>query len=168
MPGGKTHDWTTLAILPSVWLICRWGFNLPMQESILITFGTFVGGFFLSPDLDTRSRPFYRWGPLRFIWWPYQWAIRHRSPLSHGLILASWLRLIYLTAMLSLLYIGLSMWLGKAGITLNHRPGEQVRLFLNTHLRDILWFGLGLWIGALIHITLDWLFSGPRTGRRRR
>lgn len=167
MASGKTHDWTTIALLPTVWMICRWHFDLPLQTTNLITLGTFVGGFFLSPDLDTRSRPFYRWGLLRFIWWPYQWAIRHRSPLSHGILWASWLRLIYLTAVLSLLYTGASVWMSQAGLIPQHQPGDKVIHFLTTHLKDLLWLGLGLWIGALIHIMLDWLSSTFQFKKRR-
>lgn len=168
MPSGKTHDWTTLALLPTVWMICRWALELPLFESNLITTGAFVGGFFLSPDLDTRSRPFYRWGILRFIWWPYQWAIRHRSPLSHGILWASWLRLIYLTAVFSLLYIGISIWLSQQGLLPSHQPRQQVLQFLQRHLRDILWLGCGLWLGALMHIALDWLSSTFRPKKRKR
>lgn len=168
MASGKTHDWTTLALLPLVWIISRWHFNWPLSESNLLTAGTFIGGFFLSPDLDTRSRPFYRWGPLRFIWWPYQWAIRHRSPLSHGIVWASWLRLIYLTAMLSLLYIGASIWLSNVGLIPKGQPNQEVLQFLHRHLKDILWLGGGLWIGAFIHIMLDWLSSHFQAKGRRR
>jgi uncharacterized metal-binding protein len=168
MASGKTHDWVTLAFLPTIWMLCRWGFQWPFPESGLVTFGTFIGGFFLSPDLDTRSRPFYRWGLFRWIWWPYQWVIKHRSGLSHGIFLASWLRLIYLTLVLSLLYIGLSAWLQQQGILHPYEPKTQVLHFLHTHLRDIAWLGLGLWCGAFLHIALDWLSSTFRPRKKRR
>lgn len=157
MASGKTHDWITLILLPPVWLISRGHFHLPWHDSVLIVAGTFIGGFFLSPDLDTRSRPFYRWGIMRWIWWPYQWAIRHRSPLSHGLFIASWLRLAYLTAVLVLLYITGSLWLTQNGIIQNDHPNQQVQRFLHSHLEDLFWLGIGLWLGALFHIALDWL-----------
>jgi uncharacterized metal-binding protein len=168
MASGKTHDWMTLALLPSVWLICRWKFNLALPESILIVAGTFIGGFFLSPDLDIRSRPFYRWGLLRFIWWPYQWAIRHRSSLSHGIFLASWLRLLYLTGILTILYAIFSIGLQQLGWWPVTHPLREARQFIQGHLHHLLWLGVGLWIGALIHILLDWFSSAFYPKKRRR
>jgi uncharacterized metal-binding protein len=65
----------------------------------------FLGGYWLSPDLDIKSRPFLRWSILRFIWIPYQRLIPHRSPLSHAPVLGSLLRLAYLAACLSPLWL---------------------------------------------------------------
>ena len=42
-----------------------------------------VGGLWLSPDLDTRSRPSKRWGWLAVLWWPYRRLVRHRGWMSH-------------------------------------------------------------------------------------
>jgi uncharacterized metal-binding protein len=65
----------------------------------------FLGGYWLSPDLDIKSRPFLRWSILRFIWIPYQRLIPHRSPLSHTPVLGSVFRLAYLAAWLSPLWL---------------------------------------------------------------
>jgi uncharacterized metal-binding protein len=169
MAMGKTHDWVTLACLPSVWLIAQWGFHWPWHICALVTLGTYVGGFWLSPDLDTRSRPFYRWGYLRFIWWPYQWLAKHRSSLSHGLVFAAWLRLSYLSAVLILLYSGTSLCVAR----LIHskaapQPQREMLLFLQHHLHNILWLGLGVWLGSLIHILLDHVSSACKKWVRRR
>lgn len=58
-----------------------------------------VGGLWLSPDLDTRSNPTRRWGPLRLLWWPYRRLLRHRSLLSHSPLLGTAGRLLYLAAL---------------------------------------------------------------------
>ncbi len=168
MASGKTHDWVTVTLLPSVWLIAHWGFNLPFHESLLITVGTWLGGFYLSPDLDTPSRPFYRWGILRWIWIPYQWAAKHRSPLSHGLLWASWLRLFYLTGMLTLIYWGLCQLLEILGVRTSLLPLRSAQRFLSAHQSDFLRLGVGLWVGALIHIVLDALTSALTPKKRRR
>ncbi len=61
-----------------------------------------LGGLFLSPDLDLQSRPFKRWGFLKILWIPYQRFIpHHRHWLSHGVIIGSALRLVYLAAWVS-------------------------------------------------------------------
>jgi uncharacterized metal-binding protein len=168
MAMGKTHDWVTLACLPSVWLVCRMGFHLSWHLCTLVTLGTYIGGFWLSPDLDTRSRPFYRWGIFRFIWWPYQWVAKHRSGLSHGILLASWLRLLYLSAILIVIYSGTYLYIARLANIKAQAPNRDILLFLNNHLHDILWLGLGIWIGSLIHIVLDHLSSAIPKKRGRR
>jgi uncharacterized metal-binding protein len=174
MAPGKTHEWVTVGFLPPILIACRWGLHLDWPAVAMITVGTWVGGFLLSPDLDTRSRPFYRWGWFRFIWWPYQWVAKHRSGLSHGVFLAPWLRLLYLSAMISLLYFGLYAWLMH---TTGHpadfsTPRKTILIFLNQHLEDILLLGAGIWLGSLIHVVMDRLsdlFGGwlPRKSARR-
>jgi uncharacterized metal-binding protein len=167
MASGKTHDRVTLGLLLPVFLVCRWLLLLGWMPSAVITAGTAIGGLLLSPDLDTRSRPFYRWGVFRFIWWPYQWVAKHRSALSHGLWLAPWLRLIYLSAVLVVLYmgvyLGLAQWLGIPVTT--DTPRQVVLAFLNRHLNDWLLLGVGIWLGSLFHVLLDGLSSSLR-GKR--
>jgi uncharacterized metal-binding protein len=174
MASGKTHEWVTVGFLPPVLIACRWGLHLDWPAVVLITLGTWVGGFLLSPDLDTRSRPFYRWGLFRFIWWPYQWVAKHRSGLSHGIFLAPWLRLLYLSAVLIALYTGLYLYLAQAaGLPTDlHTPRQTVLAFLKAHLNDFLLLGAGIWLESLIHIILDRLsdlFGGwlPRKRARR-
>jgi len=92
MPSGATHDRITLWISPLVagltWVLTQ------SDRLTLITVGTFLaGGLLLSPDLDIRSRPYKRWGWLRWLWLPYQKSIRHRSWLSHGWIIGTLLRI---------------------------------------------------------------------------
>ncbi|HEY9744945.1 MAG TPA: metal-binding protein [Oculatellaceae cyanobacterium] len=167
MPSGKTHDWATnLCLLPVFGLSWLWT-HADFQSAFLITAGAWVGGYLLSPDLDTRSRPFYRWGCLRFIWWPYQWAFRHRSEWTHGLWFAPWLRLFYLCAVLSLLYFGLvwalQAWLGLPANLSDARRG--LLTFVNLHTHQIFLLGVGIWIGGLVHVALDRLVSAFKRRR---
>jgi uncharacterized metal-binding protein len=168
MAMGKTHDWMTIACLPSVWLIAQWGFHWPWHLCMLLTIGTYIGGFWLSPDLDTRSRPFYRWGYLRFIWWPYQWLVKHRGGLSHGLFIAAWFRLLYLSAVLILLYSGTSLAVARLTHSHTSMPQHEIVSFLEHHIHDILWLGVGVWLGSLIHILLDHVSSAFRKTRKHR
>lgn len=168
MATGKTHDWFTWAMAPPIWAMARFGLHLPNSACLLIFIGTLTGGLLLSPDLDTRSRPFYRWGLFRFIWWPYQWMTRHRSPLSHGVLLASWLRLLYLSAVLSLIYYATSIATSRLFKIKPHAPGPEILAFFQNNLHSILWLGVGLWVGALLHIILDYFSSAWLSGRKRR
>lgn len=70
--------------------------------------GLFVRRAAAFPDLDINSRPYQRWGVLRWLWWPYQRLIRHRSVLSHSPFLGTAIRISYLTC----LVISIS-WLGS-------------------------------------------------------
>src|SRR5581483_4209142 len=54
-----------------------------------------LGGLMFGPDLDIQSRQYARWGPLRFLWWPYKVALPHRSRLSHSILLGTWIRVAY-------------------------------------------------------------------------
>jgi uncharacterized metal-binding protein len=157
MPSGRTHDTVTLTLMPPLFVAGTWGLGGdPLQVAVLVL-GFGWGSLYLSPDLDTKSRPFYRWGLFRFIWWPYQWMIPHRNSLSHGLFIGPLLRLIYLSAVLALVYFGVKLLLGT-GVSPEaaHRTfrAEIYQGFV-THTREWLLFIVGVWLGSLLHIALD-------------
>ena len=79
-----------------------------------------VGGLLLSPDLDTRSRPTRRWGPLRLLWWPYRKLLRHRSLLSHGPFLGTLGRVGYLGGLVLVLSGLLAPWGAPNPVALVH------------------------------------------------
>jgi uncharacterized metal-binding protein len=95
MPSGATHDRITLTCLPVVG-----GIALLASRSASITLsiaGSFLfSGLMFGPDLDIYSVQFKRWGLLRWIWRPYQRGLQHRSWLSHGPIVGTLIRLLYL------------------------------------------------------------------------
>ena len=93
MASGQQHDRATCWLaLPYGLLWWPW---LGPQGAIVSAFAFLIGGLWLSPDLDTNSRPYQRWGPLRWLWWPYRKALRHRSLVSHTPLLGSAVRLVY-------------------------------------------------------------------------
>ena len=100
---GKNHDYSILFASPAVLVVGCYQFGLELGT--IAAAAHFLGGYWLSPDLDIKSRPFLRWSVLRFIWIPYQRLIPHRSPLSHAPVLGSLLRLAYLAACLSPLWL---------------------------------------------------------------
>ena len=55
------------------------------------------GGYMFSGDLDIKSREFRRWGYLKFIWIPYQKLFEHRSVFTHGFILGTIIRILYVS-----------------------------------------------------------------------
>jgi uncharacterized metal-binding protein len=107
MAMGRAHDRaTTLLALPFGLL---WGPALGLEGVVLASVLFLVGGLWLSPDLDTRSRAMARWGPLHLLWWPYRRLLRHRSLLSHSPLLGTGGRLAYLLTALALLRLLLEM-----------------------------------------------------------
>jgi uncharacterized metal-binding protein len=98
MASGRDHDRATcLSCLPFGLLL---GVVLGHWCGLIGAVAFFVGGLWLSPDLDTRSNALRRWGPLAFLWWPYRRLLRHRSVWSHGPLLGTIGRLSVLTAWL--------------------------------------------------------------------
>lgn len=95
MPSGKTHDRITwLATVPAA-LGCH-AYLGAWEPALAVAGGVLFGGLMFGPDLDVKSVQYYRWGPLRWIWWPYQRMFRHRSAWTHGLAWGLIVRLVYL------------------------------------------------------------------------
>jgi uncharacterized metal-binding protein len=104
MASGQQHDRATWILALPFGLL--WGPWLGLAGVAAAGLAFLIGGLWLSPDLDTRSNPSRRWGPLRLLWWPYRQLLRHRSLLSHSPVLGSAGRLLYLAAL-----VGLAGWL---------------------------------------------------------
>jgi uncharacterized metal-binding protein len=139
MASGKNHDRSILFATPIIGII---GVSQSLELGIIAASAHLLGGLYLSPDLDLVSRPYKRWGWLRWIWIPYQKCIPHRSPLSHAPVLGSLIRLAYLSLWLS------ALWIIFPGL-------QQVQW-------DITWqkaiaFLVGVELSALNHLLLDGL-----------
>lgn len=156
MPSGRTHDRITLWGLP-----CVAGITFVQTDSSNLTLllsGAFLfSGLMFGPDLDIYSVQYKRWGCLRWLWIPYQ-KIRHRSLLSHGMIIGTTLRLLYLTTWLGLLGV---LILGIAqlvwGIGWNWQlVVEVIKESLTQNKAEWIALFLGLELGALSHSLSDW------------
>ncbi len=173
MPSGATHDRITLTCLPLVG-----GVVLLASRSTSITLslaGSFLfSGLMFGPDLDIYSVQFKRWGLLRWIWRPYQKGLRHRSWLSHGPIVGTMLRLLYLSLWATLLgMLAFSISIANHWMVWDLHSIIAVR-------DNILRFGLqfsweigaalvGLELGAMSHSCSDSLGSAwGRLGNRKR
>jgi len=179
MPSGRTHDSITLWSLPVVAAIT---FERTRNAglTLLLAGGYLFSGLMFGPDLDIYSRQYKRWGPLRWIWLPYRWSMRHRSMLSHGPLIGTVGRIIYL-----LLWLGLGLgvigglsaiaswmtgaqaqWLGAL-----HQYSQQsfagVGRSLQVHWPEWLALGLGLELGALSHALSDWVGSAYKRHQRK-
>jgi len=95
MPNGRTHDLITIATAPAVAGLTYWLTKDPKTTSIIFGFYLF-SSFMFNGDLDTNSRPYNRWWLFKMIWIPYQLMFEHRSVFTHGLIIGTIVRLLYI------------------------------------------------------------------------
>lgn len=167
MAAGKVHDHITRIVAGCSFVVvglATWN----LYAATWIMLGCWLGGYFLSPDLDIRSRPFQRWGPLRSLWLPYQKSIAHRSAWSHAPILGTTLRLLYLGVMVvGLVFVGMGcvaigFWLAGAGdryATVESLLFTQLQAllrFLWTDQGSHFWAGvIGVELGSIAHILTD-------------
>lgn len=162
MPSGRTHDRITWLTAPPVgaaaWLLGAEG----GQVAALV--GTYLfGGLMFGGDLDIHSRQYRRWGPLRWIWLPYRRLVSHRSVWSHGPIVGTLGRIVYLALWLALL-LALAALLG---LPVGAAPLDWAFNWANRHGVFLLWCLAGLEAGAMSHSLSDWLGSAFGQLRRR-
>lgn len=162
MPSGRTHDRITLWSLP---LITGMTFGQTRSSHLtLIVASCFLfSGLMFGPDLDIqRSYHFQRWGWLRWLWLPYQKSVRHRSFLSHGPVIGTAVRLLYLSIwlMIGVIFVILiAQFIWKIEWNLSELARMLLRS-LSQHSME--WFAifLGLELGAMAHYLSDWVSSG--------
>ncbi|MBC5797848.1 metal-binding protein [Sphaerospermopsis sp. LEGE 00249] len=160
MPSGQTHDRITIWSVPVVA-----GITLISTRSssvtLLVAGGFMFGGLMFGPDLDIYSRQFQRWGFLRWIWLPYQKSLRHRSFLSHGPIIGTTLRVVYLTTFLAVVAILVLVIFAKLGnVALNWgEVWKSVGKTISIYYREFFALFLGCELGAMSHSLSDWTGS---------
>lgn len=134
----------------------------------------------LSPDLDLDSSIYRRWGPFRFLWWPYQKLLPHRSVFSHSFIVGPLIRLAYFFVLLYGLWRALTYLVTLAIPSFDRNSLSQAwtgGLFglWRTHPGHFQMALLGIFIGTGLHVAADFIVTGykrrrlrKRRGKRRR
>jgi uncharacterized metal-binding protein len=153
MASGKNHDRAITITTPVILAAAIASGHA--EVGLIATASYYLAGMYLSPDLDLVSRPFKRWGLLRWVWLPYQRLIpRHRHWLSHGPVIGSGVRLLYLAALIS------PVWFLF--------PGLQQTQWSGVTLPNVMAFFCGVELSALNHLLLDGLLIPlPRSIKRR-
>ncbi|MBK4732948.1 metal-binding protein [Oxynema sp. CENA135] len=161
MPSGRTHDRITLWTLPFV-AIATYSTTRNSSLTLVVAGGFLFSGLMFGPDLDIYSCQFQRWGWLRWLWIPYQKSLRHRSFLSHGPIIGTALRVLYLSIWVLLAgVVGLSASYWLFQLDLDWREVKQVAgRSLVEYSPEAIALLLGLELGALSHSLSDWCSSG--------
>jgi uncharacterized metal-binding protein len=160
MSSGRTHDRITLISLPILT-----GISLALTRNAELTLwvaGSFLfGGLMFGPDLDIHSNQSIRWGWLRWMWQPYRQAVPHRSTLSHGPIIGTVCRLLYVglwIILICLLYQSVCYFM-KWPMWNEVQTWRSIQQFVTKH-QAILWsIFVGLEVGSMSHYSADFLSS---------
>lgn len=153
MASGRNHD-RAITITTPIMLAAAIASD-HADVGLIASAAYYLSGMYLSPDLDLVSRPYKRWGLLRFIWLPYQRLIpRHRHWLSHGPVIGSAVRLVYLAAWLSPLLVFF--------------PGLQRIQWVGVTLPNVVAFLVGVELSVLNHLLLDGLLIPLPSALKRR
>ncbi|GGE71383.1 metal-binding protein [Priestia taiwanensis] len=156
MPSGKTHTKINLIGLPVI--IAPLALLHPLHYEAIFVYaaGFLIGTYLLTPDLDTESDCYNNWGLFRFLWYPYQKFIPHRSILSHGLLIGDIIRILYL----SIILFPLASFVNK-------QYGETTLLVWLEEHRDVLFvLILGVITASTFHIVLDKFYKPKRRKKR--
>ena len=167
MPSGQTHDRITIWALPFIAGIAFWQ-TRSGNLTLLVAGGFLFGGLMFGPDLDIYSRQYQRWGWFRFIWLPYQKSLRHRSFLSHGPIIGTTLRVLYLCTVLGIaiaICLLIAEMLGFIAFAWQELS-SQIQLSLSVYASEFLSVLLGIELGAMSHSLSDWTNSGYKRLRK--
>lgn len=145
MPSGKTHTRINFISLPAILIaLMAWGLT-STSFYLFFALGFVVGTYLITPDMDTRSDSYRRWGIFRFIWYPYMRSVSHRSPISHTLILGDVFRLVYLTTILSPLLIVINKYL----------LDDNILFYIETYKFQLLSVVIGIMAASAMHIIAD-------------
>lgn len=154
MTSGKNHDRITWLCLPWIFI----GTIIVSKELLtgfVVASGFLFSGLMFGPDLDIYSVQFKRWGYFKFIWLPYQKYLPHRSFFSHGFIIGTVIRSLYLCFILLLF----GLVLGAIALLISPRIWQEtinnLALVAQIYLKEIIALFIGLELGAMSHYLAD-------------
>jgi uncharacterized metal-binding protein len=136
MPNGRTHDLITyiLSILFIPLVLIFNGVNL---NSYVLILSFIFSALMFNGDLDTNSSPYNRWWVFKMIWIPYQLIFTHRSIWTHGFILGTLIRVLYISIIPMLFFT------------------PDIINIINNYNTEFILLLIGLEIGAMSHTIAD-------------
>ena len=161
MPSGITHDRITLWVLPCVAGL-TYGLTNNGELTLILSGGFLFSAMMFGPDLDINSIQYKRWGVLRGVWLPYRKLLSHRSILSHGPIIGTCVRVLYLffiIAVVGIFAVAIAQLIFGFAWNWQYFMREQLYLITKKYPQETLALFSGLEIGAMSHIISDWLSS---------
>ena len=161
MPGSTSHDIITTCLLPpvtcTVWYMYGW------QAGTTCGLSFAFAGYMFNGDLDLMSTPYKRWGPFRFIIWPYLKVMPHRSLFSHGPLIGTAVRLVWLaivaglisTAVWGITYVARRAGIDVPQLAVNAADVNAVLAWGRRHTLFLRALVGGLEAGAMSHTGAD-------------
>jgi len=141
MPNGATHDKITAYTTPVVGVL-SYVITADIKTTAILMLTYVFASMMFNGDLDTNSRPYNRWWLFKMIWIPYQLMFKHRSVFTHGIIIGTVVRLLYLGMIPFIIF-----W-AKDGLD----------YFLTLNMTTMLTMLIGLELGSAIHTVSDHTF----------
>ncbi|WP_267384033.1 metal-binding protein [Cyanobacterium sp. uoEpiScrs1] len=169
MPSGRTHDRITFWSLPLL-VGLTYFFSDNKRLTLLIASSYLFSGLMFGPDLDIHSIQYKRWGIIRGMWLPYRYLFKHRSLFSHGLLIGTILRLLYLATVLMLVAIigvMITQLIWTIDWSWQQSIHQIIKLVATRYSQEMIVVGVGLELGAISHIISDCIISTIKKHRRR-
>ncbi len=168
MPSGNTHDRITLWTLP--WIGGITALITHSSKLTLIVAGTYLfSGLMFGPDLDIHSIQYKRWGLLGFIWLPYRKMMAHRSIFSHGIIIGTVVRILYLLSFITIfaiLIIGCAQLIWGFHWNWQTFVSKVINQLTINYPQETIAALIGLELGSNSHSFSDWIVSGYKRKQR--
>ncbi len=161
MPSGRTHDritfWGLSPLVGLSYFLSRNG-----KLTLLIAVSYLFSGLMFGPDLDIHSVQYKRWGIFRGMWLPYRSLLKHRSIFSHGFLIGTIFRLLYVLIIFTpMAMIGVAIAQLIWGFDWNWQrfSHKVIQLMTTQYLQEAIALGIGLELGAMTHVISDYLGS---------
>lgn len=172
MPSGHAHDAITI-LLAAPAAVGTYALTRDLSTAVIVAVAFIFAGLMFGPDLDTKSKPYSRWGPLRLIWLPYRTIFKHRSRWSHGLIFGTLFRVVYFLGVATL--IGFAVFAAYSYFSDRDLPnltsfvGEWrsigTAVGADYTIETLVVVFIGMWTGAASHTLTDIAITYIKTGR---
>lgn len=141
MPNGKTHDIITYLTTPVVGMLSYF-ITADIKNTLILMSAYFFASIMFNGDLDTNSRPYNRWFIFKMIWIPYQLIFYHRSYFTHGIIIGTLIRILYLGIIPFIIIL----------------VKGNLEVITSIDLNIIILIFIGLELGSIIHTISDKIF----------
>lgn len=165
MPSGKNHDQITWLCLPGIF-VSTVIISRDLLTGFVVSTGFLFSGLMFGPDLDIYSVQFKRWGWFKFIWLPYQKILRHRSFFSHGVIIGTVIRVLYLSFIIGIISL---LIIGATAMLFPWRWVDfRASFSLKSSVDELIALGVGLELGALSHYSADFIGSWYKKRQKKR
>lgn len=148
MPDGRVHDKITFISAVVVGAVSC--ISLGLTNGPILTLAYVFAGLLFNGDLDhdVGATCYNRWWIFKYLFWVYLKIMPHRSIWSHGPILGTLGRLIY---------VGIYVVIGFAyPVYRGHITLDQIWVWISTNRVELIVVCIGLELGAMSHSLADW------------